>query len=70
MTLTPEDIAWAIDAALQEHSKRTRRDAFAKAALTEVLAYHGAGLDNRTAATNAAIEIADALIAALDKAKA
>lgn len=60
------DIAWAIDSALQESEKRTRRDRFAMAALAGLLSSAGPR-DKVEDAAFVAVKAADLTIAELDK---
>lgn len=62
------DLAWAIDQALQEHERRTRRDRFIAAALTGIYANTAWPREwPRQHCAKAAILTADAVIAELDK---
>jgi hypothetical protein len=62
--MTKEDLAWAINAALEEHSKRSLREDLTKAALTGLLA---ARPDYLFGQPGEAVKFADATIAALGK---
>lgn len=59
------DLSWAIDQALQEHERRTRRDRFIAAALTGI--YANPEWPTYRNRAKAAILAADAVIAELEK---
>lgn len=64
------DTAWALNAALEEHEKRTRRDRFAAAALTGLIQVDYAWAQSKPdRAGEVCAAMADAVIAALDKAQ-
>ena len=62
------NLAWAINAALEESEKRTRRERIATAALQGFLASWREGMNFKPDITaRSAVKFADALIAELDK---
>lgn len=63
-----EATALAINAALEQAEKRTRRERIATAAMQGMLAYHSTGaVEFKAEHALAAVQLADALIAELDK---
>ena len=61
------DLSWAIDQALQDHERRTRRNRFIEAALTGFCANPEVASLSKSSMAHEAIVQADCVIAELDK---